>query len=569
MREPFFEKQEYALRINKYGGGFITLFSILTIVGYVGTIGLAVFFAHTKTKERFFQIIYFLGTTMLFSMAGVFCFEKIFDIHLNILAFLKGSYAINTIPFLISIYGFLFWDFDKQLKKTKNRLIGKYCLSAIRGTKIFKTDKKRKGLIEFLKLEGPKGINIWQDVNLPKDRENQHILVMGSSGAGKTQIINSILKQILKRGDKVILWDVKGIYLQSFLEDEKVKLLAPWDARSTQWSLGKDILRYSDCHQIASILIPKNPKETQPYFTNASRQILEAILIKLSAGGNSWGWGALWEMIAMGKDPLAAELKQSKDGSVAANYLYGDSKAAQDVYSSLIVASQYIKWLAKAWPKDGISLRQWVTDNDKNNRILILGGLPNFRELASANATTAIQIMMNEILSLPDNHNRRIWLIVDELTTLSATESLLEGFLMGRSKGLCVVAGIQDIGRVEFLYGRELTKSISNAFSTAIFLRCSDEETSRWVSDAIGVHEVSSEKGQSRYVPAMLPTEIANLENLHGVLRMSGVPIATLAWQYCEMPQKASVFKEADWLKSFMSDERPPADETRADGWRL
>ena len=41
-------------------------------------------------------------------------------------------------------------------------------------------------------------------------------------------------------------------------------------------------------------------------------------------------------------------------------------------------------------------------------------GIPERKRLASLTANLALQIMVNEIFSLPDNLNRRAWLFLDE-----------------------------------------------------------------------------------------------------------------------------------------------------------
>ena len=121
---------------------------------------------------------------------------------------------------------------------------------------------------------------------------------------------------------------------------------------------------------------------------------------------------------------------------------------------------------------------------------MIIGGTPERAELAEATANIAIEVISSELLSQSDTNGGRIWLFLDELATLGKLEILLKAFSLGRSKGLCVVAGIQDIGKIEHHYGPMLAKSIANTFSTTIILRCSDEGTSRWASAILGEQDV-------------------------------------------------------------------------------
>jgi type IV secretory pathway TraG/TraD family ATPase VirD4 len=434
------------------------------------------------------------------------------------------------------------------------------------------------------------GISIWEGEPFPFKRENQHFLITGSPGAGKTQIIFPMVYQAFKRGDKAIVWDIKGTFIQAFAGKEGVDLLAGWDKRSIAWSPGMDIRSQLDCQQVASIMFPPNPKDSQPFFLNSARQILEAIFVYLDSQGQDWGWGDVWSILSMEKNEIAKVLSSFEDGKALANVIGGDSKATEDIYSTLIGhAQQTIRWYAKAWPKGTVSLRKWVHGNSK---LLIIGGIPERTDLAQATANISVELIVNEILSLPDDPNRRIWLFLDELATLGKLTSLLNAFSLGRSKGLCVVAGIQDIGKLEHHYGAQLAKSIANTFSTQIVLRCSDHDTAQWASKNLGEQEViitqkstssgssdgksSSSSSESEVLKTMslfMPSQISNFENLEGVIRASGWPLLHVGWSYQNIPQTQALVEEADWLKKkekpVDKKPEPPAEPNTTSSFRL
>jgi len=198
-------------------------------------------------------------------------------------------------------------------------------------------------------------------------------------------------------------------------------------------------------------------------------------------------------------------------------------------------------------------------------------------------ANLALQVMVQEVLSLPDNLDRRIWLFLDEFGSLGNNVSLLEALSVGRSKGLCSVVGIQDIGKIEYFYGRVLAKSIINTFSTSIFLRATDPDTAKWTSNILGEQEVKeptsstessikqggkSNKQESktesvRHKQAFLPSEISNFEDLTGVLKVPGWPIAKLKWQVSKIPNSEPVIVDADWVNVL-----PHVDEEHYDSER-
>ena len=461
-----------------------------------------------------------------------------------------------------------------------------------RGAKLVYGGSSATAFAQLSKEDGKPGINLFPNKPFPFRRENEHILLTGSPGSGKTQMIYSWLEEVYKRGDKAIVWDVKGTFIQSFIGQKGVDLLAAWDQRSMVWSPGEDIKNHLDCQQMAEIIIPRNPREIQQHFPDSARQVLEAVLIYLDARGRAWGWADLWEIVSSGRKELSKLLASFPEGRGAASLIEGDSgrSSADDVYSTLMAHTQKtIRWFAKAWPaKGGQSIRKWVHGDSK---FLILGGIPERAELANATANIAINLIATEILSMEDDPNRRIWLFLDELATLGRIEAVLQAFLLGRSKGLCAVAGIQDMGKIEHHYNPMLAKSISNIFGTKIFLRCSDVGTSQWASKVLGeqdIYERQVSEGESsegmfskkiktkteqdvlRTRVMFTSTEIANFNNLEGVLQVSGWPLIRFWWRYQPIEQKVKLYEPASWVnqKASLSD---PGSSGKSDGkqWRL
>jgi len=432
-----------------------------------------------------------------------------------------------------------------------------------RGAQIVKGERTFKAFNILCQQEGAGGISIFPGHPYVYQKESEHGLVVGSPGSGKTQIIHHWAEEVYKRpNDKAIFWDIKGIFTQSFVDRPGVDLLAAWDARSIAWAPDQDIKNHLDAQQMAEFIIPRDSREFQEHFPNSAREVLQAVFFYLDGRGTPWGWGDLWAVISSGRKELCALLSSFKDGKSAAKLIEGDnSRSAEDVYSTLLSKTQRtIRWFAKAWPKGGQSIKQWVHEDSK---FLILGGIPERAEMADATANIVIPLIINEVLSLEDDPNRRIWLFLDELATLGKMEDLLKAFALGRSKGLCVVAGIQDMGKIEHNYSAALAKSISNTFGTKIILRCSDVDTSLWASKTLGdqdfhekqitITEGSSETTKSQqYVlrtrPIFTPTEIANFENLTGVLQVSSWPLLYFKWAYQPIVQKAKLIEPASWI---------------------
>ena len=164
------------------------------------------------------------------------------------------------------------------------------------------------------------------------------------------------------------------------------------------------------------------------------------------------------------------------------------------------------------------------------------------------------------MLSLAQERERRIWIILDELPTLHQVPSLQPGLAESRQFGGCFVLGVQVASALRDLYGRNGAETISGLCGTRVVLAAPDRDTAQWSADSLGRSEVEEvSEGVSygantirdgvsltprRELRALaLPSEIMRLPNLHGYLKFPGpLPVASIRLRYVERPACAPRF---------------------------
>ena len=164
------------------------------------------------------------------------------------------------------------------------------------------------------------------------------------------------------------------------------------------------------------------------------------------------------------------------------------------------------------------------------------------------------------MLSLAQNDERRIWVILDELPTLHQVPSLQPGLAESRQFGGCFVLGVQVASALRDLYGRNGAETISGLCGTRVVLAAPDRDTAQWSADSLGrseIEEVSEgfsygantiRDGVSltprRELSALaLPSEIMRLANLEGYLKFPGpFPVASIRLKYVGRPKAAERF---------------------------
>jgi type IV secretory pathway TraG/TraD family ATPase VirD4 len=161
-----------------------------------------------------------------------------------------------------------------------------------------------------------------------------------------------------------------------------------------------------------------------------------------------------------------------------------------------------------------------------------------------------LDIAANSLMSLTPSHERRIWLIFDELASLHKLPYLPNAFAQSRKFGGCLVAGIQSISQLRKVYGQNAADEISTMCNTRIFFRSPSNEAAVWTSKELGQHEIEEMREGISYSESAMrsgisinkqivqkdlvsPAEIMRLHALEAYIRLPGeLPIAKIKLKY-------------------------------------
>jgi len=323
-----------------------------------------------------------------------------------------------------------------------------------------------------IRMKDAKGIHIHPEIRLPFSRESEHIFVGGSTGAGKSQAMSWMIKDVLERGDdKSITFDVKCDFTSQIISHDplvraaqKRFLIAPWDERSIQWNIAQDVLSGVLCYFI------KRYKESN----------------------KPWGFKDLSIVLA---DPLKIKSVITKINHAAKQHIQivdgNPSPQTQGVLGSIRAPLKSLDQLANYWPEaGGVSIVRSFLDDSTKGVHLVLAAKPDMQSVAVPLVSGLMALLMKKGLALPDSKTRRLWFILDELGALPRISALLDAITLGRSKGICLIVGTQDLGRLESVYGREQVQTISSQFGTHLIGRLGDESTASWAAKLFGQQRI-------------------------------------------------------------------------------
>jgi hypothetical protein len=113
------------------------------------------------------------------------------------------------------------------------------------GTRSRSTRRKGRGALTLAGLEVP-----------PTD-EAKHFKMLGTTGTGKSTAIRELLTGALARGDRAVIADPDGGYLNRFYDPARGDvILNPFDPRAHTWHLYGELDAPHDVEQLARSLIP-------------------------------------------------------------------------------------------------------------------------------------------------------------------------------------------------------------------------------------------------------------------------------------------------------------------------
>ena len=419
---------------------------------------------------------------------------------------------------------------------------------------------------------GP-GINIHPEIQIAADRETRHFFVCGKSGGGKTTIILPMIQQIVENKEKLLLYDYKG--MTEKCPDQNPIILAPWDKRCWAWDISADIENSAHAKSFAARLIQSD--SGNPMWSLGARGIFAAVVTDLINQKVDWTLRDVLDKISKDFDYLSSVLK--KYSPELTKLLPGEDSRQTD--SFLINISAYlsnIRELAEAWEgKPRISIKRWLLDQELEHEIgrrtLILQANEEYEELQKAYIQQIMEIS-GAIIGGPrmkESTTRRVWVVLDEIAQAGKIHNISKFLSIGRSKGVCVVLGIQTLALLEEAgYSPKTAEVWSSQCSTSFICETSGEGTKEFMAKEIGkevvrkympsyaggvegqLAEQRQDSWQEKEEFIMLPSEVESdlgkvKDGIVGILKTGGDFVYKIKWPFCNLPVVREAVELADW----------------------
>ncbi len=389
-------------------------------------------------------------------------------------------------------------------------------------------------------------------VPLVENSETGHMLVVGTTGVGKTNCFFELLQQVRRKRQKAIVVDTTGDFISRFYRPGRDKILNPFDERGEPWNLWAECEYGYQFDEFAEGFIPRVSHD--PFWENAGRTLFSEAAQQLKSQGKQ----STQELLTITAIKPLEEMSHLLGGTLAASLVDPRSaKTALGIRNIVTTHAKSLKYLEDT--ENPFSIRKWVED-ETTDSWLFLACTPPHRAVMKSLLSGWFSIAHKALMGMQQSLTRKLWFIIDELPSLSVLTELPQAMAEVRKYGGCFVLGLQGIPQLDELYGTYITQTISGLANTKLIFRVPDPDTAKKMSAFLGEQEVkeasktysyNGDKGRKNVSvsetqglkPAVSATKLAKLDNLQAYLQLPGdLPVVKVKFKLQKLPKVVPEF---------------------------
>jgi hypothetical protein len=115
--------------------------------------------------------------------------------------------------------------------------------------------------------------------------EQSHAMLIGTTGMGKTVAMSDMIAEARAKGQRCVVFDLTGAFIEHFYEADRDIILNPLDARCPQWSIFDECRTEGEFWAAAEALVPHDGGGEAQFWVIAARALFVEFCLKLVAEG--------------------------------------------------------------------------------------------------------------------------------------------------------------------------------------------------------------------------------------------------------------------------------------------
>lgn len=365
----------------------------------------------------------------------------------------------------------------------------------------------------FVAFQDPKTGKV---IGISKELLAYGFITLAEPGGGKTNLLNMITAMLLatqEPNDKLIIFDTKGDYFREFgsriPREERIvvgtgeeykdvtsipNIFAELMPRGNDGKLVYTVDSDIDAFEKAKQLFLKMQSEQQPIFPAMAAQIIAGCLIYFMRTYWRTNQSKLnnKDFIKFMTGSTNEELKSVFEREYMAdyrdcvNYISGKGNQTQGVnsYVGSILKELFIGPFAQYDLRKEFSMREVVHAPGKKT-VFIEYDLRRGESLEPMYGLLADSGLSNALGGRQMNRNN-VYFIFDEMLLLPVLKHLSNGLNFGRSQGVKILCGLQNVAGLADIYGEIGAKRILASFQNVVAFRNADYDTRQFLMERMG-----------------------------------------------------------------------------------
>lgn len=377
--------------------------------------------------------------------------------------------------------------------------------------------------------------------------EVQHLLIDGTTGAGKSIMIRKLVLWIRHRGDKAIIYDKGCVFTSKFYNPTTDVILNPFDKRCANWDVWCDALEAPDFENMAAALIPQHG-DGDPFWVDSARTIFSSTAYRMRQSNKPCTTERLLSLILTSElETLGHFLEGTESASLVSKDIKKTAISIKSVLATYIKSLRFLDGLSHPQRPEKLrkkfSISKWIHDDEQKGFLFLSSHAQQHASLRPL-ISMWLAIASNAILGLDEDEERRIWVIMDEMPSLHKLPELGAIIAEVRKFGGCYLIGIQSYAQLIKTYGKNAADEMFDLLNTRFYFRAPSEQMAKISAKDLGEQEVDISKENLSYGantlrdgvtlghqtitrPVVSASEIQALDDLQCYLRTPGVELIT------------------------------------------
>jgi len=354
-----------------------------------------------------------------------------------------------------------------------------------------------KEVNRLLKKAGEKSDLQIGGLNMVKNAEVMNFLIHGTIGVGKSTLIRWLLDYIRRRGDRAIVYDSGGTFIETHYDERVDKILNAHDSRCENWVLWREARDVVDYENMTAALMPVEG-DSDPFWVSSSRTIFSDTAMQFASRPDRSIETFLKTCLSIDLKSLREFLKNTPSANLVEEKIEKTAISIRSVLTNYAKSLRYLQGLDKEG-KPEFSIREWMTDAQYDSSWLFISTTARHRKAVRPLISMWLSLATLLLQSMGENSERRVWFIGDEIASLQKIPEFNETLAEARKFGGCFVLGIQNIPQLVHIYGREMAKAIFDLLNTRAYGRSPSAEVAKMVEEELGHQRRREAREQNSY----------------------------------------------------------------------